>query len=153
MAHRRLAALIVTALAVAALPASASQHLMKIVEVFPGTVAQPNAQYIEMQMFEPNQNFVSGYSIGIFDAFDTLVSSFTFAGNVPNGLGQSKILVATTQAEALFGVTADLHMNPDLPLAGGAVCFGAAPSYGFDCLSWGSHGDGTGGATNTGTAY
>lgn len=154
MAHRLCAALVAAlGLFACALPASASQHLMKVVEVFPGTVAQPNAQYIVLQMYSSNQQFVAGFTLGIFDANDALVTSFTFPGNVPNGLDQAKILLATPEAETLFGVTADLAITPSLPLAGGAVCFGASPTFGFDCLSWGSFVDGVGGASGAGTPY
>jgi hypothetical protein len=77
-------AVVVATLAVP-LPASASQHLMRIVEIFPGTVAQPTAQYIELQSYNPGQNFTAGFVVAIFDASDTPVTSFTFPGNVPNG--------------------------------------------------------------------
>ena len=153
MIRRRLAALAVAvALAVPTL-ASASQHLMRVVEIFPGTAAQPNAQYIVLQMYDANQEFVGGYSATVYDATDTLVATFTFPGNVPNGLGQSKILLATTEAQTLFGVTADLLITPSLPLAGGAVCFGLPPTFIFDCLSWGNFVDGVGGASGAGTPF
>ena len=121
--------------------------------MFPGTAAQPNAQYIVLQMYDANQQFVNGYTVAIFDATRHAVTSFTFPANVPNGAGQAKILIATPEAETLFGVTADLAMTASLPLAGGAVCFGYAPSFGFDCLSWGNFVDGPGGANNTGANY
>ena len=150
----RLAPLVVAGmLGMLALPASASQHLMRVVEIFPGTVAQPTAQYIELQSYNPGQNLVSGYTVAIFDASDTPVTSFTFPANVPNGLDQAKILIATPAAEALFGVTADLGMTASLPLAGGAVCFGLPPTFWFDCLSWGTFVDGAGNASAAGTNY
>jgi hypothetical protein len=100
---RRLATLAVAATLLVPALASASQHLMRIVEIFPGTVAQPNAQYIVLQMYDANQEFVAGYSATVYDATDALVATFTFPGNVPNGAGQSKILLATPEAETLFG--------------------------------------------------
>jgi hypothetical protein len=153
MTRRRLAAFAAAVFSACALPASASQHLMKIVEVFPGTVAQPNAQYIMMQAYDVNQNFPAGFTVGIFDASDAVVTSFTFANQLTNGMDQMTVLLATPEAEALFGVTADLAMTASLPLAGGAVCFGAVPSYGFDCVSWGNFVDGPGNANNTGANY
>jgi hypothetical protein len=154
MIRRRLAALVAAvALWTCALPASASQHLMKIVEVFPGTVAQPNAQYIMMQAYDINQNFPAGFTVGIFDASDAVVTSFTFVNQLTNAMDQMTVLLATPEAEALFGVTADLAMTASLPLTGGAVCFGAVPSYGFDCVSWGNFVDGPGNANNTGANY
>jgi hypothetical protein len=145
-------AVVVATLAVP-LPASASQHLMRIVEIFPGTVAQPTAQYIELQSYNPGQNFTAGFVVAIFDASDTPVTSFTFPGNVPNGADQAKILIATPAAETLFSVTADLPMTASLPLAGGSVCFGLPPTFWFDCLSWGNFVDGAGNATADGTPY
>ena len=152
MIRRRLAALaVVAALGMPAL-ASASQHLMRIVEIFPGTAAQPNAQYIVLQMYDANQEFVAGYTTTIYDAMDSALTSFTFPGNVPNGMGQAKILLATTEAQTLFSVTADLLMTASLPLAGGAACFGLPP-FVFDCLSWGNFVDGAGGASGAGTNF
>jgi len=134
-------------------PAVASNHLLKIVEVFPGTVAQPNAQYVDLQLFEPNENLLSTLNVAIYDASDTFVTSFTFPANVPNAANFSKVLIATPEAEALFGVTADLAMTASLPLAGGAVCYGIGTFY-YDCLSWGGFVDNpVDGATGTGTPY
>jgi hypothetical protein len=132
----------VVALGVAASPASADQHLMKIVEVFPGTAAQPDAQYIVLQMYQGGQNLVDTHDVVIFDANDVLVGSSTFTADLPNGINQSKILIATPEAEALFGVTADLAMTPSLTLGGGSVCFGRLGGFlWFDCFTWGNFTD------------
>ena len=50
-----------------ALPASATFHLIKIVEVFPGTAVAPNAQYVVIQMYAGGQQFVAGHVITVFD--------------------------------------------------------------------------------------
>src|SRR3954463_13990494 len=94
----------VIALLHVARPASASFHLTRIVEVFPGTTAAPNAQYIILQMFAAGQNNVQGQTISVYNATDSLVAVFTFLGNPANGANQSRILIATTQAQTLFGV-------------------------------------------------
>jgi uncharacterized protein (TIGR03382 family) len=107
---------------------------MQITEVFPGTNAQPNAQYIELQMYSAGQNVVSGHTVTVFDAAGTQVMTYTFAANVASGTNQSTILIATTQAQTLFGVTADLIMTPTIPAAGGKVCFEA-----IDCVAWGNY--------------
>src|ERR671919_132252 len=124
MMRRRHGLAAVVALACCPLPALAANHLIKVVEVFPGTAALPNAQYIVVQMYNPGENFVSSLNVAIYNASDSLVTSFTFTSNVPNGADQAKILLATPEAETLFGVTADLAMTPSLPLAGGAACWG-----------------------------
>jgi cysteine-rich repeat protein len=130
----------------AAFSAQASFHLMKVVEVFPGTAASPSAQYVVIQMFATGENFVGGHAITVFDSADTLVGTFTFAGNVANGSNQSKILIATSQAQAFFGVTADLTMTAALISAGGKVCWAGT----LDCVAWGAY---TGGTAGVGTPF
>jgi cysteine-rich repeat protein len=133
-------------LAVAAFSAQASFHLMKVVEVFPGTAASPSAQYVVIQMYASGENLVGGHAITVFDSAGTLVGTFTFAGNVANGTNQSKILIATSQAQTFFGVTADLTMTAALISAGGKVCWAGT----LDCVAWGAY---TGGAAGVGTPF
>jgi uncharacterized protein (TIGR03382 family) len=111
----------------------ATFHIMKITEVFPGTMAQPNAQYVELQMYAIGQNLVQTHSIVVYDAAGTSVGTYTFAAQVPNGNDQATILIATTEAATLFNVTPDLTMMPTIPLAGGMVCFDNV-----DCVAWGN---------------
>jgi uncharacterized protein (TIGR03382 family) len=113
--------------------ASATFHIMKITEVFPGTMAQPNAQFVELEMYAPGQNFVATHSVVVYDAAGTAVGTYTFAASVANGANQSTILIATTQAATLFGVTPDLTMTATIPLAAGMVCFDN-----IDCVAWGN---------------
>lgn len=132
----RIAALLAAVVAgvVAAPPAHAAFHLMKVVEVFPGTAAQPDAQFVELQMFANGQNFVNGHAIRVYNASGVQTNVISFTSDVASGANQSSILVATTQAATLFGIAADLTMPPVLPLGGGKVCFD-----GFDCVAWGSY--------------
>ncbi len=130
---RGCALLIGLVIALASAPVSAAFHLMKVVEVFGGTPAAPQAQYVVIQMYAGGQNFVSGHAIIIYDAAGTEITRFTFTASVPSGVNQDKILIATPQAEALFGVTADLAMTASIPAAGGKVCFDA-----IDCVAWGA---------------
>ena len=118
-----------------ALPASATFHLMKVVEVFPGTAVAPNAQYVVIQMYAGGQQFVSGHAITVFDRTGALVGTITFPGDLNNGASQAKILIATTQAQTFFGVNADLVMSPALLSAGGKVCW----ANNIDCVSWGNY--------------
>jgi cysteine-rich repeat protein len=135
------------ALLVTAGPARAAFHLMKVVEVFPGTTAAPAAQYVVLQMYAAGQNFVGGHSVFVFDASGLPVGAATFPGNVANGANQAKLLIATPEAQTLFGVTADLAMTASLPLAGGKVCFDV-----FDCVAWGGYAP-TGGDPAVGTPF
>ncbi len=119
-------------------PARAAFHLMKVVEVFPGYASNPNAQYVELQMYFPNQNFVTGHNLFVYDAAGALIGTFTFPGAVANGADQASILIATTQAQTLFGVTADLTMTPQINASGGKACFDPAP-FALECVAWGNY--------------
>jgi cysteine-rich repeat protein len=123
-------------------------HFMSIVEVFPGTVSAPNAQYIVLQMYFAGQNLVGGQQVNVYNAAGGVIATYTFPGNVANGANQASILIATAQAVALFGVTADLTMtSASIPLAGGKICFGADP-FTIDCISWGNYTGSTVGVGN-----
>jgi hypothetical protein len=129
--------LLVAALFVALLPvgpARASFHLNLIREVFGGTAANPDAQYIELQMWANGQNFVRDKPILVFDDSDNEVGRFVFPADVANGADQSSILIATTAAETLFGVQADLEMTNAILPGGGKACF-----FNIDCVSWGTY--------------
>lgn len=139
-----LISLLLTTLSPAA-PAHAAFHLMKIAEVFAGTPAAPNAQYVVLQMYAAGQNIVGGHSVQVFDSSNVQVGSFTFAGSVASGANQSKILVATPEAATFFGVSADLTMTPVIPAAGGKICFDT-----IDCVAWGNYG---GPSTGVGTPF
>jgi cysteine-rich repeat protein len=132
--------------AIAAFSAQATFHLVKVVEVFPGTAASPSAQYVVIQMYASGQEFVGGHAITVFNGAGTQVGTFTFAGNVGNGANQAKILIATPQAQAFFGVTPDLTMTAALISAGGKVCWAGT----LDCVAWGAY---TGGTAGVGTPF
>ncbi|MGE4069582.1 MAG: hypothetical protein AB7E72_00225 [Lysobacterales bacterium] len=135
------------AMALVAGPVEASFHLMKVVQVFPGTASAPNAQYVMIQMYSGGQNQVGGHKISVFSATNTLVQEFTFGSAVSNGGNQARILIATAEAQAQFGISADLTMTAVLPLAGGKVCFDAIP---LDCIAWGNY---SGSSTGVGTPF
>lgn len=130
-------------------PAVAVFHLSLIREVFAGTAAEPNAHFVEIQMYAGNQNFVLGERVAVYDGAGTEVGSFVFTSNVENGSDQSYILVATPEAEALFGVEADLEMTPVIVRGGGSVCFGNSNPP-VDCASWGGY---SGDDSQTGTPF
>lgn len=134
-------------LALAAGNAEASFHLMKVVEIFGGSSAAPNAQYVVIQMYSGGQNQVGGHGISIFGANGALIQTFNFASAVPNGVNQSRILVATSEAQTLFAMTADLTMTAVIPVAGGKACFDASP---IDCVAWGNY---SGSAAGVGTPF
>ena len=129
----------------APLQAFAAFHLMKVVEVFPGSPQNPNAQYVVLQMYAGGQSFVSGHSVIFSDAAGAEIagSRRTFSASVANGANQDRILLATTEAQALFGITADLVMAPTITAGGGKICFDN-----IDCVAWGSF---SGSTTGVGT--
>jgi hypothetical protein len=126
------------ALAVSALwapTASATFHLMRIREVYPGSSASPSSEYVELQMYSAGQNLVGGHSLRTYDAGGSLIQTNGFGANVPNGVNQATLVLATPEAEARFGITADAALSPSgqLDPAGGAVCWES-----LDCVAWGS---------------
>ncbi|HTR02386.1 MAG TPA: S-layer homology domain-containing protein [Thermoanaerobaculia bacterium] len=135
------------ALLASASPALASFHLMKLKEVFPGTVAAPDAQYVMLQSYAAGQNFVGSHKIHVYDAAGTEVagSPFTFPGTLANGPDQMEVLIATPEAASLFNVDADLPMTAVLPRTGGKVCYDT-----IDCIAWGSY---HGAAAGVGTPF
>lgn len=122
-----------------AVPARASFHLIKITEIFPGTAAMPQAQFVELQMYSPNQTQTTGQQVIFYDETGVEQASFTFQRNLANGANQAHILAATSEAEELFGAQADLQITDELSLPGGKVCWGT-PAFPVDCASWGNYG-------------
>jgi hypothetical protein len=116
---------------------------MSVVEVYGGDPSAPDAQYVVLQMYAEDQNFVLNHGIDFFDAAGNAIGSVVFSSNVPNGVDQSRILIATSTAENLFGIAADLRMPASLLVAGGKVCFDD-----IDCVSWGDYAP-----TDAGTPY
>ncbi len=127
------AALAAAALAIAPAAASATFHLMSVREVYPGSGASPEAEYVELQMYASGQNLVAGHSIDFLDAAGTRVGTASFGAEAPNGADQSTLVAATPAAESQFGVVADAGMSSGLlDPTGGAVCWES-----LDCVSWG----------------
>src|SRR5262245_33805986 len=103
-------------------PSRAQFNMMKIRQVFPGTTALPNAQYIMLQMYSAGQTQVTGHSVTVYDATGAVAATFTFAADVANGANQAYILLATTDAQTLFGISADLVTTAAITPAGGMAC-------------------------------
>jgi hypothetical protein len=131
---RRLALLLI-ALA-AGQPAGAAQHLISIVEVFPGTGADPSAQFVELQAYSAFQNAVGFHSVIFYDAAGVETTRITFpAAGVPNFNDQMSILIGTSSAATLMGIPVNLAMaSPLITPAGGKICWDT-----FDCFAWGTY--------------
>jgi hypothetical protein len=129
-------------------PARADHHLIKLREVYPGSVAQPTAQYVMLQMYALGQTMVGTHAstVTIYDEAGANPQVFTFVSNVSNGASQSTILVGTAAVLTAFGVTPDLTMSSAvISPAGGKACFDAIPE---DCVAWGAY---TGATTGVGS--
>ena len=126
-------------------PAAASFHLMRIVQVYGGDVAHPDAQYVVLQMCTGNQNLVNGHSIYFFDNAGAQIGlPVTFTSPVQNGGSQSKILIGTSSFSKVYmsllgdPYPVDLLMPASLAVGGGKVCFDPPPGS-IDCFAWGSY--------------
>jgi len=131
----RLGTLIVALVSLLALTwpaaASATFHEMSIREVYPGSLAQPESEYVELQMWAAGQNHVEGHVLKTYNASGGVTSMNTFAGDVSGSANQSTILLATSAAETEFGVSGDTALSAgELDPAGGAVC--------WENLDWGT---------------
>src|SRR5687768_7545914 len=100
----------VALLLAAAGPTVASFHVIKIAEVFAGTPAAPNAQFVELQMWTDGQNQLTGTKVRVYDGAGAEIMAFMFPGVVPIDSDQSSVLIATAEAQAFFNVTPNLLM-------------------------------------------
>lgn len=115
--------------------ALATFHEISIREVYAGSAAHPDSQYVELQMWAAGQNLVGGRSLKTYTAAGAPNGTTTFTGNVAGAANQSTILLATLAAESEFGATPDAVMSPgQLSPSGGAACWAET----IDCVSWGN---------------
>lgn len=124
--------------------ALASNHLIKVREVYPGAIGNTGDEYVELQMYSAGQNFFHfGTTTTLYDASGNATSTFSTVGftanqDPPNGANQDRVLLATATAQATFlepagyTLTAGDHLSP----TGGAVCY-VPSSPNPDCMSWG----------------
>jgi hypothetical protein len=130
----------VLAAALAASPAQASFHLIKVREVFPGTTANPESDYVELQMYAAAQNLVNLGDLEVLNSTGTITSHFSPGGTVAHSANQSTVLIANTSFASQFpSVTPDFtDAGLDLDPAGGAVCWPQNEPPFDDCASWGN---------------
>lgn len=133
-----LAASLLAAMLLAAQPAArAAFHLMEVKEVFAGTSAQANADFVELRMQVPDQNLIGGHKLYLYAPPDIYGEATRHECTIPsnvtaNTAADARILFATVEAQMLFG-PADFTIPQFLGGNGGAVCF-----ENIDCVSWGS---------------
>ncbi|HSD25051.1 MAG TPA: hypothetical protein VLB79_12075 [Solirubrobacterales bacterium] len=130
------------ALLLSAGSASATFHLIKVREVFPGSAAHPDSSYVELQSYSPFQNQLQFGQLKVYSANGTNVSTFmptTPPAPVANNANQATAVVADSGFAAAFpGITPDFtDSSLDLNPAGGAVCW-PITELPIDCVSWGA---------------
>lgn len=113
-------------------PAQATFHLMKVREVYAGSLIDPNADFLELQMYSAGQNQVINHKFQVYDASGGY-QECVIPSSVTNPENQATILFATTQAQSALGTTADFTMPAIISGSGGAACW-----ENIDCVSWGS---------------
>src|SRR5882757_8337789 len=111
--------------------ASASFHEIKIREVSGITAAGANDSYVEVQMYQAGQNFLSG-GAGLFTCDATCATTHSypptgFFPDVADGDNQRTVLFGDA------GLTSPppddiVDLNLDAIAAGGAVCYTVLPS-------------------------
>jgi hypothetical protein len=129
-------AFLAVAIGLSAAPAAeATFHLMQIREVYPGSVASPGSEYVELQMWAEGQNHVAGHVLRTYAASGAVTGTDAFSADVPRGADQSTMVLATPEAESQFGFVGDAPLAPSgsLDPSGGAVCW-----EDLDCVSWGA---------------
>jgi hypothetical protein len=134
----------VAATALVAPSALASNHLVKLREVFAGSSTHPGDEYVEVQMYASGENMMANaVSVNFYDAAGTQTYSFapmTADGNPPNGQSQRRVLFATASAQTDFSKSAgySLAAGDHVNNAGGAVCYVSGTPGFVDCVSWGN---------------
>lgn len=104
--------------------AEAGVHFIEIHEIFPGTSANPDAQYVELRMYAAGQTLTDGHSITAFNADGSSAGTFaTFSSNMANGTNGARILACTDAAQQLFTITCDAVATGDIPFNSGKLRF------------------------------
>ena len=132
--RRAILAAVLGLIAVVPASASASFHLIQISEV--GN-ANP-ADYVELQMYAPGENFVAGHFIRAYDSAGAEQSTFQFPSGVAQGGSQRTILIGRDETVA-WPVEPDFKTPEIVVGAGGAVCYlDTLLLPPIDCVSYGT---------------
>jgi hypothetical protein len=121
--------------------ALASNHLVKIREVYAGSSAHPGDEYVEVQLYASAENFFANeISLKLYNAAGGVTSTFMPTTNPPNGQSQRRVLFASATAQSTFSKSAGytLTAGDHIPNAGGAVCYVSGTPGFTDCVSWGN---------------
>jgi hypothetical protein len=136
------AAIVAAALAVAAAPAQADHHEVRIVEVSAGGAATfQDWEYVQLEMTLSGQRFFGGTNsfVTLFGSDGDMSHMEPVSTNVANGERGRAVLIGS---DSLPTVTPDFEWEAEnhLDLSGGAACFESGTAFGpIDCVSWGSY--------------
>jgi Ca2+-binding RTX toxin-like protein len=100
-------------------------------------IGDNDSDYVELQMYAPNQNLVQSRSIVVYQSGGTEFSSFTFPNDANNGQNQRTILVGAGPT-VIGGVTPDF-IDASLNLienSGSVVCFASVDCVGIGIANW-----------------
>jgi hypothetical protein len=114
--------------------ASASYHLIKVSEVGNSNPGD----FVELQMYAPAENFVSGHFVRVYDGLGDERSTFELPASVPRGDNQRTILIGRDEA-VTWPVEPDFT-TPNLVIGSdGAVCYlDTLILPPLDCVSFGA---------------
>jgi hypothetical protein len=122
--------------------ADATFHLNLIAELYPGSYAKPDAQYVMLRSQSPLQNRIAGKAIITFNPDGTRGPDFgTFTTDSANTASGARYLMTTSSAQTLFGFTrTDGTASGRLPSPSGRICF-VDPASGLvvDCVAYGAY--------------
>ncbi len=125
---------------VLATPAThATFHFARVVEIFGGTAAHPDADYIVIKAHSNQQNQFLGVAVEVYDAQGNALPDFgIFTSNLPSTLtNQRSILMAAPEAAMILGITPDGMASRTLPESG-VVCFRKGASV-PECVAYGNY--------------
>jgi hypothetical protein len=128
------------ALLAAAPSALADHHEALIGEVYPGTAANPDDEFVEVRMYLSGQNLFASANLEFYNPSGTKTGTLELV-DVPDGANQRTILAGTPSMETTFTpVQADVgYESSALAGSGGGVCLTSDAGFGtIDCVAWGS---------------
>ncbi len=119
--------------------AQADHHFVSIAEVFPGTTAEPGAEFVQIQFWAAGQNnFDPAAELVFFDSTGSDVGTMGLP-DVTSGATQRSLLAGTSASETMFVVQNDVDFASDFLVgAGGGVCLESSTFDTVDCVAWGT---------------
>jgi hypothetical protein len=135
---------VVVVLLCGAIGVAHAQSKILLDEVVGSWQGDDDVQYVELRMTANDQNAIANVAAVIFDDASASAAGqrvAIFPQNVTRGLADTKILIASTKARDLAGVTPDFLLpNGWLHPKDGRVCYAVSNGSGYvpvDCVAYG----------------